>query len=118
MQQFNKLVYNLIELTLTCFCLLTTICILVQLVQLVYSLVTCRYKKIKLYSICQSYRSSSYCLIDTNLVHYYLEPNHILGSKDLIDKINRLSISSDYIVKIYSFDTNWTKVKLIDLKPC
>jgi hypothetical protein len=110
-----QLLNNLIGFVLIWTCILIGICILVQLI---YSLATCRYKKIKLYSISQAHRSSSYCLIDTELVHYYVEPNHIFGSKDLLDKIYRLSIGSDYIVKIYSFDTNWTKVKLIDFKPC
>jgi hypothetical protein len=114
MLQLDNIAYNLIGFVLTWVCLLTGLWISI----LIYSLATCRYKKIKLYSISKGYGLRTACLIDTNLVHYYVEPNHILGSKDLIEKIHGLTIGSDYIVKIYSFDTNWTKVKLIDFKPC
>ena len=105
---------NLIGFVLTWTCIFTGLWVPI----LIYSLVTCRYKKIKIYSISKGYGITSSYLVDTNLVHYYLDTNHILGSKNLIDKMHGLSIGSDYIVKIYSFDTNWTKIKLIDFTPC
>ena len=106
--------YNCLGLVLTWFALSISIWI----GSVIYSFATCRYKKITLGSIGRGYGLRTYYLVDTESNYYFVEANHLLGTNDLLKKVNGLSIGLDYQVKIYGFDSQVTRIKLIDLKPC
>ena len=85
----------------------------------IYSIVTCRTKIIQIKSIHQGLGLKSECiLVDSELLHYYILSNHILGVNNLEYKISHLKLNSDYEIKIYGFNSFFTKIRLIDIKPC
>ena len=85
----------------------------------IYSIVTCRTRIIQIKSIHQGLGLKSQCIVvDSKLSNYYILSNHILGVHNLDYKISHLKLNSDYEIKIYGFNSVFTKIRLIDIKPC